>query len=525
METKFKEVNIACPCGKSQNAYSVNEDGSGKCFSGGCTEGPNKDGFFPNGPDGSATRSTQEGVKPVIYGHRNIAAKTFEVYGVLTKIENDIPGEVGFRYPNGSYKIRDLRIPKKEKGHFRTIGPMATATLFGKDKFDPGSKDSITINEGEYDALAAFEMLRGKTASVSVRSSSSAVQDIQNEYEYINSFSKIYLCLDSDEAGQAKIAKIASMFDFNKLYHVKLSKFKDANAYLANNSADDFIKTWTNARRYSPSAIISTFSEIRNALKLKNAEVVFDYPFSRLQEALNGGHRGEMILMKGKQGIGKTEMCRAIAHDCLKNRKNKIATIFLEEDQGTTIKGVATYELKLPAMREDSGLSDDEIMDAYERAVGGSDDRLYIHTHFSSDNEDEIVDNIRFLVTVAGVDTIFLDNLTVLNLGRDDNDERMRIDRVIRKLRALVNELKFCLVLLGHTNDDGTTRGSRLPDIVANTVVSMTREKPECELYLNVEKARLQGSREGPAGFAFYDRSEYVLREPSTEEGGEVPEL
>jgi KaiC/GvpD/RAD55 family RecA-like ATPase len=484
-------------------------------------------GFFPTGADGTAVRDGEKTVKAVLYGHRSIAAKTFEVYDVRTKIENDIPGEVGFRYPNGSYKIRDLRIPKKEKGHFRTIGPMATATLFGKDKFDAGSKDSITITEGEYDALAAYELLRGKTAAVSVRSSSSAVQDIQNEYEYVNSFSKIYLCLDGDEAGQAKIAKIASMFDFNKLYHVKLEKYKDANAYLANGAADEFVKTWSNARRYSPSAIISSFSEIRNALKLRQAEVVADYPFTELQEALNGIHRGELIVIKGKQGIGKTEICRAIVDDMLKNRKNKMATIFLEEDMGTTIKGVATYQMKLPAMREDSGLSEDEIMDAYEKAVGGKDDRLYIHTHFSSDDEDELINNIRFLVTVAGVDVIFLDNLTVLNLGRDDNDERIRIDRTVRKLRALVNELKFGMVLIAHTNDDGTTRGSRFPDIVANTVISMAREKPECELYLNVEKARTQGSKEGPASFAYYDRMQYVLRQPTEEEGGPtiVPDL
>lgn len=512
METRFAETGLPCPCGQSSDAYCLNEDGSGKCFSGTCSGGPNKDGFFPNG-----RKKEMTDVKPVIYGHRNIASKTFETYGVLTKIEEDIPGEVGFKYPNGSFKIRDLRIPKKEKGHFRTLGPMATATLFGMDKFDPGSKDSITITEGEYDAMAVYEMLRGKTAAVSVRSSSSAVQDVERERDYINSFSKIYLAFDNDEAGQAKIQKIASMFDFNKVYHVKFNKYKDANDYLINQVPDEFVKTWSNARRYSPNSIISTFGEIRNALKQKQAEVVADYPFEGLQKALNGYHRGELILVKGKQGIGKTEFARASVAYNLKSRKTKMATIFLEEDQGTTVKGVATYEMQLPAMREDSGLSDDEIMEAYEKAVQGSDDRLYIHTHFSSDNEDEIVDNIRFLVTVAGVDIIFLDNLTVLNFGKDDADERLRIDRVVRKLRSLVNELKFCLVLFGHTNDDGTTRGSRFPDIVANTVISMVREKPQVELYFTVEKARLQGSTEGPARHAVYDREKYVLKDPEPE--------
>src|SRR5690606_37940199 len=108
--------------------------------------------------------------------------------------------------------------------------------------------------------------------------------------------------------------------------------------------------------------------------------------------------------------------CRATMYHNLKNVKQ--ATIFLEESTDITIKGVATYELERPCVAEESGISKQEIWEAYKKAVG-DENNLYIYTHFSSENEDEIVDTIRFLVTVAGCRVIYLDNLTMLVTGRE----------------------------------------------------------------------------------------------------------
>lgn len=528
MDTKFAQTGLECPCGRSSNAYCLNEDGSGKCFRGDCEEGPLKNGFFPNKDPEAIDKVAEDIIDDVKYEflpYRGISAKTFEFYGVQTKVADGVPREVGFVFPNNAVQVRSLVYPKSDKRHFRSTGNMGSSGLFGTNKFDRGSRDSILITEGAYDALAAYEMLRNKFAVVAAKSVSSCITEIEQDYDYINSFNKIYLCLDADDVGQAKVAQIAAMFDFNKVYHVKLGKWKDPNEYLINGDTADFTSVVYSARRFSPKSIISGFGEIKEALKLKQAEAVAEYPFDQLNQALKGLHRGEFICIKGKQGIGKTEICRAIADTTLRNRDTKVATIFLEESMDTTIKGVATYQLRKPAMDEEAGLSDDEILNAYMDAVSGDDSRLYIHSHFSGDSETEIVDNLRFLVTVANVDLVFLDNLTMLVSGREGEDERLRIDRIIRRLRGLVNELKFCLVLIAHTNDDGTTRGSRLPDILCNTVISMKREIPSTQLMLNVEKLRIQGGKAGPAGFAIYDTNEYVLKDPVKAVTIEVPKL
>lgn len=297
--------------------------------------------------------------------------------------------------------------------------------------------------------------------------------------------------------------------------------YKDAAEFIekGNEGVNLFRTLIENAKRHTPDAIINSFQDIKNALKKKEAAVVSTYPFARLQQALHGLHRGEFILLKGLEKLGKTEICRAIVDQAIRHGDTKVATIFLEESEEETIHGVATYELGTPTNISGVEFSDQEVMDAYEKALNGDETRLYIHTHFATEEDEEIIDNVRFLVTVAGCSLILLDNLTMLTTGREGEDERLRIDRIIRRLRDLVNELHFCLVLVAHVNDDGKTRGSRLPDKLANTIISIDRNKlAETVAERNVVKFMVEGSRAkgttmGPAGVAFFDPETFRLRE------------
>lgn len=526
MELNFSQTGQPCPCGNSSDAFCTNEDNSGKCFS--CGD------FFPNldsvdykpKQTKRSSRLTQavsevEGEYKYV-SHRGISAKTFEFYRARVKTVDDVAHSIAFQYPLKSLKIMSFLVPKNENGHWQVKSPdgvrMRDEPLFGMNLFEKGSREAVIITEGEYDALAAYEMLEGKFAAVSIKSASSAKTDLtgkdRSTLDYLNSFKKIYLCFDNDEPGRKALESCISLFDFDKLYKVELSKYKDANDYIQAGERDAFKNAVRGAKKHSPDAIISDFGSVFEAIKTRASKPIAEYPFPELQAALRGLHDGEMVVIKGKQGIGKTEICRAIIHHSLKNNDTKMATIFLEEDVGTTAKGVATYQLLMPAMRDDSGLSDEEILTAYKEAVSGDESRLFIHKHLTGEDESEIVDNIRFLVTVAGCKVIFLDNLTMLNTGKEGEDERMRIDRITRRLRNLINELQFCLVLIAHTNDDGTTRGSRLPDIVANTVITLEREIPSVKLTFDVKKARFQGAQTGPASFGLYDKEKFVLRAP-----------
>jgi len=531
--SKFAETGLPCPCGASSDAYSIDHDGDGFCF------GQCGGRYFKNKEEDEIILSEEEVLEKELtpkgketYGfqenYRGIYKRTQEFYGVHTKFIDGTPFSLAYVYPNESLKIRIL--PKK----FYATGPIGEAHLFGENLFSPGSYDSVTIVEGEDDALSAFQMLWSRNAVVSVKNASTALGDVKARREYLNAFKKIILCLDNDKAGQeaTRLITNSGLFDYEKVYRVTLSRHKDAHAYLEAGEVEDFIRAWDTAKRYTPDAVINSFEDIEEALKAKSDGPIGSWPFAELNDCLIGLHKSEFILIKGLEKIGKTEVCRAIVHEFLRNSPDiNIATIFLEESTSTTIKGVATYELETPCALQQSGVSDEDILNGYKKALRGDSSRLYIHTHFSTEDEGELIDNIRFLVTVAGCKLVLLDNLTMLTTGREDEDERLRIDRIIRRLRDLVNELDFCLVLVAHVNDNGQTRGSRLPDKLANTIVHLERNKMAANvqernsLKFFIEGARAQGTKTGPAGFAFFDPITFKLRDVKPEDEIVLPEV
>src|SRR5258705_12085862 len=97
MNDVIVERHIPCPVCPSSIAYCIYADGHGHCFSCNYHFTPKKDFLLPD-------EFTYEYLP-----HRGISKATLSKYDVKTKIDKDgKPVETGFRYSNGSYKIRNF---------------------------------------------------------------------------------------------------------------------------------------------------------------------------------------------------------------------------------------------------------------------------------------------------------------------------------------------------------------------------------------------------------------------------------
>lgn len=500
----FEKTHLACPCGKSSDAYAENSDGSGKCFS--CGK------FFKG-----SSMTDDSSVTYEYLPWRGVTQSVMTKFRVRTKIDSEgKPLALGFEYPNGAIKIRDVAVKK-----FTSVGEMKEAHLFGKNIFNAGSSGSITIFEGELDAMSGYQMLG--TPCVSVRSASSALKDCQSEYDYLSSFSKIYICFDNDEPGKKATQEVGALFGNDKVFHVKLTKYKDANDYLLHGDASEFKNAWHFAKRFVPDTVITSYNEVENILRSKRKEAICSYPFARVQDMTYGMRTGEVVLLKALEGIGKTEFIRAIEYHVLKNTDANIAILHLEEPSDRLIRGLAGYELGTPVHLPDSEVTDDETLEAYKRLTR-RDERVHIYNHFGSDDPDLVLSVIRFLVVSCGCKFVFLDHITMLVTGIEQSDERQKLDYISTKLAMMAEELDFCLVFISHVNDDGQTRGSRNISKVAHLVMSLNRdklavsEKERNTTHLLIEKNRF-GATTGPAGSLFFDRSTFVLRDEQQTDG------
>ena len=509
MTSKISELHVACPNCPSSDAYCVYEDGHGYCFS--CNYYKPKDGLDLD--------YTYE-----FLAQRGITKDTFQFYDVRTKIDaSGEPIELGFPYANG-FKIRTL----KEKG-FYSKGELNKAGLFGRNKFGSGSNRSITITEGELDALSLYQVLRSPV--VSVRSSSSAKHDCALDRAYLNGFERIYLAFDADEPGRSAAADVARLFDYNKVYDVRFAggSRKDANDYLRHGEESELRNIWWNAKKFLPDNLISSLSDFEKELT-KPVQFGVSYPFPTLTNMTYGLRTGEVVLLTAQEGVGKTEIMHTILHHVLKETEDAVGAIFLEESKQRLLQAMAGIELRRPVHLPDSGCSPSESFAAFKQVVP-TDDRLYVYNHFGSDSADTLLDTIRFLVTARSCRWIFFDLISLAVTGLGGEREREALEYLSARLEILTQELDFGLIMVSHVNDFGQTRGSRMISknchirIDAERDIKTPDDRSRLTTKLTVSKNR-PTSRTGPAGELVFNPQSHTLSElPYETESIESPPL
>ncbi len=425
---------------------------------------------------------------------RGVTRETMEFYGIKTKVDTKgVPVSLAFVYPNTASKIR-----LRDKKEFYSVGEISKAGLFGRDKFDPLAHKSITITEGELDALSAFQMLG--TPCVSVSSSSSGVRDCVRDFAWLRQFETIYLCLDGDSPGRECAGAISRLFPYGQVRDVRLSVYKDANEYLQNGKETDFRNIWFTAKNYLPDTIKSSLSDFKTILEVADTVGIPYANFNQLTEMTYGIRTGECILVTAQEGVGKTEFLHALEYDILKTEAGNVAGIFLEETPRRHLQALAGIHLRRPVHLPDAGTSPNEVADAITEILR-TDDRLFLDVQFGSTDVQSLLSNIRFLVAGCGCRVVILDHISVAVGALEGEDQRRALDLFFTSAETMVKELDFALIVVSHVNDYGQTRGSRWGGKMADIRIDLTRDVANGSNVLDifVSKNRFSGTT-GHAG-------------------------
>lgn len=500
MRQKAVNTHQPCPCGKSSDAYSEYET-FGKCYSCG------KNFPFREEKETKVEKNLQ------IIEHRGLDKATLNRYNIKVEVTDDEPRIIQFPYKKGDFIKNRVWDQKKFFYHGKT-----RPGLFGTESFEKAELRDIIITEGEYDAPSAFQMTG--LPSFSVQSATTALEDCKADFEYLNQAQRIYICFDADQPGKEAAAKVAQLFDFNKVYKIELSPdFKDANKYLEEGSQELFRKAYRGAKKFVPDGVISTLGEFREALTAKKAKPECSFPFALGEAKLEGMRLGASYLVSGLEGIGKTELLRAIQYQVLQETDHNIGIIHLEEQKEDTLNCLLSYHVGTPLRRHKFDIDIEDKMEALNEMVR-RDNRVHIYSHFGSNDPDYILGIVRFLVAVCGCKFVFLDHINIIVSGLDsEKDERRILDYLSTRFAMLVEELNFCLVYVCHENDDGRPRGSRNMGQTAKVRLRLSRnleaeeEAERNRLYINVAKNRLTGST-GPIGYVEYDVNRGHLVDP-----------
>lgn len=349
-------------------------------------------------------------------------------------------------------------------------------SLFGEHLFSPVLSKTITITEGEFDAMAAYEMMGSKWPVVSIRNGASgAAKNIAQSRKYLEQFKEIVINFDNDEPGRRAAQEVAAMFEPGRCRTLFLSDAKDANDYIKMGKAEQYYKEWWAAPKYKPEGLVlwsDTWDQIENPPEYHALSV----PWSGLQYHTYGLRTSEMWLISAHKKVGKTTILKEIEHHILKqDPTTKLGLIHLEESVKDTVDGLLSIELNKPIHLPDVDVPLEDKKAAF-KAVGGEDgDRIIMWDHFGSNTLDALLANIRNMHAM-GCKYIILDHMTILTSAQL-LDERKELDQISTKLKMLCMELDIWLGVVIHLSRKGEIRGSEGPGQLANIVLSLERDK------------------------------------------------
>ena len=451
----FVEHTLACPKCDSSDAYAIDDKGWGKCFSCGAnvppgkasisgrTEGGKTDSgrvvsLTPKTPLSSPYNASQ-GVFYRGFTDRKITAKTAEVYGAGFRGEDIV-------FPYGENKAAKVRVNGKKE--FRIEGDWQEATtLFGQERFASGQK-FVMVVEGEFDALAAHQMMAYKTPVVSVRNGAqSALKDCKANYDYLDSFNEVVFCFDADKPGLEAQAQCAELFSHKAKCMKHPNGVKDACDYLIDNNATAFSNAFWKAERWTPDGIIagsSLYDEVMKPLAKADCE----YPFSGLNKLTYGIRKQELVTVTAGSGLGKSQFLREVIWHILRETQSNIGLMFLEESTRKTGLSLMSLAADKPLHLPDTDATQKEKDDAFQATLGT--DRLFMFDHFGSSDVDNIVNRVRYLAKVVGCDYVFVDHISIIVSAQSNGDERKAIDEIMTKLRMLVQETGIALIVVSH---------------------------------------------------------------------------
>ena len=461
---------------------------------------------------------------------RSISKETAKKYNTDVKLNGNMNTHHIYKYfdeggNNIANKIREVATK-----NMWAEGNMTNAGLFGQNMFAPKGK-YITITEGEVDAMSAYELLGSKWACVSIKTGAgSALRDCKKAFEYLDSFDQIVISFDMDKQGREASEKVAQLFAPNKC-KVMHMEHKDANEYLKMNKREQFSRAWWNARPYTPAGIVN-LKELKDTLfEEEYCETVL-FPWAKLNEKTYGMRTGELITLTSGAGMGKSSIMRELMHHMLKNTKDNVGILALEENTKNTAFNIMSVEanarLYINEIRKK--YSQEKLDKWFDDTVGTG--RFFAFDHFGSTSNDEILARVRFMAQALDCKWIFLDHLSILVSGQEEGDERKSIDVLMTKLRSLVEQTGVGLLLVshlrrpsgdaGHENGKEITlshlRGSASIAHLSDSVIGLERnQQADDDVASNTTTIRILKNRytgeTGVATHLYYDKETGRMKE------------
>ncbi len=336
------------------------------------------------------------------------------------------------------------------------VGTIKGAALFGWAAAKKSGQRTLYITEGEYDAVALYQVLKAGNAGtqyandnpavVSLRSgASSAKRDLNDLSKEINQhFDKVVLAFDMDEPGQNAAREVCMS---NPSWMVANLPCKDANDCLMQ-GASKALKAAVVFRAEKPkNSRILRASSLHTQARVA-AEWGLSTPYQGLTELSRGFRDGETWFWGAGVKMGKSELVNDLAAHMIKVHGRKVLACKPEESPGKSYK--------LLAGKMTGNIFHDPKVEfdyeAYDRAGEMIGDNAFFLDIYQFLGWDHLKEDISYIVEAEGVKDVIIDPITCFTNGMDPSTINTFLQGLAAEASALAKDLDIIIHMFCHLN-------------------------------------------------------------------------
>lgn len=388
---------------------------------------------------------------------RRLKKESLEYFGVKVAVsEQDGQTPVGVFFPYGkegglsAFKYRDL----KDKKHQFCMGAFKGCNMFGWGRAIRSGQRTLYITEGEYDAIALYQILKDGNADtpyaadnpavVSVTSGAgSASKDVMRHSDEIKQyFESVVLVLDNDTPGREAAESVCRVFPTAK---VATLPCKDANDCLVQ-GASKAARASVLFRSVRPKNNRLVYGSSLSEAAREPPQMGLSWPWKRLTDITRGIRRGETIYFGAGVKMGKSEVVNAIAEHLITEHGKRVYMVKPEEAMPKSYKmlvGKAAGRIF-----HDPSLPFDE--EAWAQAEPLIRDNAIFCDAYQFVDWERLKEDILYTVTEDGVQDVMIDPITCLTNQMSSADANEKLTALTAEISAMAKDHDFTAYLFCH---------------------------------------------------------------------------
>jgi replicative DNA helicase len=205
--------------------------------------------------------------------------------------------------------------------------------------------------------------------------------------------------------------------------------------------------------------VMQTFEEINEAAKRGSAITGMPTGFERLDKMTAGMHPGDLIIIAGRPGMGKTSFALNVGTNACAATKKAAAIFSLEMPKSQLVKRMLCSEARVDAGRLRTGQLVRDDWPKLANAAGVLSEMPIFVDDTPAITMLELRSKARRIQSEHGLGLIIIDYMQLMRSGSRNDSREQEISEISRNLKALAKELEIPIIALSQLNRGVESRG------------------------------------------------------------------